>query len=163
MPPKPDIYLDELSILPDPYGQIGGVYAACQWQPNVNRSYQGKPLRVCRKKHEHGLGMGAPANARYAIKPEYKRFVAQVGIDDNMLDRQRGRSIAMYPSVVFKVFIDGRLTAESPIMRISAAPWRFDVPIPAGARQVNLVATDANSRSTHDLGNWVDGGFVLRK
>lgn len=163
VPPKPDIYLDGLPILPDPYGQIGAVYAACQWQPKVNHSYEDKPLRIRGTKYEHGLGMRAPGNARYAIKPQYKRFVALVGIDDNMLDRQHGRSIAMHASVVFKVFIDGRLAAESPVMRISAAPWRFDVLIPAGTRQVNLVATDAGSRSAYDLGNWPDAGFVLKR
>ena len=40
-------------------------------------------------------------------------------------------------------------------------PWRFDVKIPAGARRINLVATDAESRSPYDLANWVEAGFVL--
>ena len=73
------------------------------------------------------------------------------------------RFVARHPSVVFKVFVDGKLAAESPVMRISQEPWRFDVRIPGGARQINLVATDAGSRSPYDLANWVRAGFVLKK
>ena len=106
--------------------------------------------------------MRAPANARYELKPEYDRFVALVGIDDNMLKHERGRNIAVHSSVVFKVFIDGEMVAKSPVMRMSNEPWRFDVNIPKGSRQINLVCMDAGSRSPYDLGNWVEAGFVLR-
>ena len=116
---------------------------------------------MCR--YAKGYGMRAPAYLRYDLKPEWSRFVALAGVDDNMLAHELGRSIAMYPSVVFKVFIDGRLAAESPVTRISQAPWRFDVPIPPGARQIVLVCDDAGSRSPYDLGNWVEAGFVLEK
>jgi hypothetical protein len=89
--------------------------------------------------------------------------VALAGVDDNLLDQNLGSNGARYPSVVFKVFVDGRLAAESPVMRISQVPWRFDVPIPPGSRQIVLVCDDAGSRSPYDLGNWVEAGFVLDK
>jgi hypothetical protein len=41
--------------------------------------------------------------------------------------------------------------------------WRFDVPIPAGARLISLVAMDAGNGSREDFANWVDAGFMLRK
>ena len=104
----------------------------------------------------------APANLRYKLEPEYDRFVALAGVDDNMLSVNYARFLAMHASVVFKVFIDGRCAAESPVMRMSQEPWRFDVKIPDGARQINLVATDAGSRSACDLGNWADAGFVRK-
>jgi hypothetical protein len=107
--------------------------------------------------------MRAPAYVRYQLKPDYQRFVALAGVDDTMLDHELGRSIAMYPSVVFKVFIDGLQAAESPVLRISQAPWRFDVPIPSGSRQIVLVCDDAGARSPYDLGNWVEAGFLLDK
>lgn len=47
-------------------------------------------------------------------------------------------------------------------MRLSQEPWRFDVPIPAHSRLINLVVTDAGSTSPLDLANWVDAGFVLK-
>ena len=163
MPPKPDVPLDGLMPVPDLYGKLGPVLAACLWQPQKNTSYEGQPLRIRNVRYEKGYGMRAPAYLRYDLKPEWSRFVALAGVDDNMLLHELGRSIAMYPSVVFKVFIDGRLAAESPVTRISQAPWRFDVPIPPGRRQIVLVCDDAGSRSPYDLGDWVEAGFILEK
>ena len=104
--------------------------------------------------------MRAPAYAKYELKPEYKRFVALVGVDDTMLDDNLGRSLAMYPSVTFRVFLDGNLAAESPVMRISQVPWRFDVPIPPGTRQISLAVIDGGKHSPYNLANWVQGGFT---
>jgi hypothetical protein len=39
-------------------------------------------------------------------------------------------------------------------------PWRFNVPIPNGARQINLVVTDAGHRSILNYGDWIEAGFV---
>jgi len=65
--------------------------------------------------------------------------------------------------VVFRVFIEGRKAAESPAMRISQEPWRFDVPIPEGSRVLSLSCMDSGSRSACDLGNWVEAGFILKE
>ena len=162
-PPRPDVYVDGLTRLPDAYAKVSPVHAACIWAPKAGKSFEGKPLRVRGAVYKHGLGMRAPGNARYAIKAEYDRFVALAGIDDNMLAHQLGRSLAMHSSVVFKVFIDGKAAAASPVMRMSAGPWRFNVKIPPGARQISLSATDAGSRNVLDLGNWVEAGFVVAK
>jgi hypothetical protein len=137
--------------------------SAFLWHPCTNQSYDAKRLRIRGQNYPTGLGVRAPAYARYILKPEWSRFVALAGVDDNLLDPDNGANLAQYPSVVFKVFIDGRPMAESPVMRISQVPWRFDVPIPSGSRQLVLVCDDAGSRSPCDLGNWVNAGFVASK
>lgn len=162
VPPKPDVALDSLAPVTDLYARNGPVYAACLWQPKKDASYEGQPLRIRNVRYAKGYGMRAPAYLRYDLKPEWSRFVALAGVDDNMLDHELGRSIAMYPSVVFKVFIDGRLAAESPVLRISQAPWRFDVSIPPGSRQVVLICDDNGAHSPYNLGNWVEAGFVKK-
>jgi hypothetical protein len=159
LPPKPDVPLDRLVPIKDLYTY----QSVFLWHPRTNQSYDAKPLRIRGQTYSNGLGMRAPAYARYDLKPEWSRFVALAGIDDNLLDRGNGANLAQYPSLVFKVFIDGRLAAESPVMRISQVPWRFDVPIPSGSRQLVLVCDDAGSRSPCDLGNWVEAGFLLNK
>lgn len=161
LPPKPDLPLGGLTTVTDLYAKNGPVHAAFLLHPQANQSYAGKPLRIRGQKYTAGLGMRAPAYARYDLKPEMRRFVALAGVDDNLLDQHLGSNAARYPSVVFKVFVDGQLAAESPVMRISQVPWRFDVPIPPGSRQIVLVCDDANSRSPYDLGNWVEAGFRL--
>ena len=163
VPPKPEVTLDGLVAVTDLYARNGPQYAAFLWHPRANKSYEGKPLRIRGQQYACGLGMRAPAYARYDVKPEYRRFVALAGVDDNLLDQDLGANIARYPSVVFKVFLDGQLAAESPVLRISQVPWRFDVPIPPGSRQIVLVCDDAGNRSPYDLGNWVKAGFVLEK
>jgi hypothetical protein len=108
------------------------------------------------------MGFRAPASVQYDIKPEYKRFVALAGIDENMLEDVNGRYVAMHGSVVFKLLIDGKQMAESPVMRISQEPWRFEVEIPQGSRRINLVCMDAGSRNLLDYGNWIDAGFITQ-
>jgi hypothetical protein len=163
LPPAPDLYLDELESVLDPYAQLGPVYRGFFWVPQVGASFEGKELRVRGRKYSHGLGFRAPSNLRYPLKPEYERFVALAGIADNLLDQNNGSTLALHSSVVFRAFVDGRLAAESPVMRISQEPWRFSVPIPAGSRWLSLACLDAGSRNLLDLGNWVNAGFVLKE
>ena len=47
-------------------------------------------------------------------------------------------------------------------MRLGQVPWRFDVAIPAQSQLIDVVVTDAGSRSPLDLADWVDAGFILR-
>ena len=119
-------------------------------------------MRIRAITYENGIGMRAPAYIRYLLKPEWKRFVALAGVDDNMLDLNKGTKIAGFPKVVFKVYIDGNLLAESPVMRISQEPWRFDIPIPSGSRKIVLICDDIENRSPYNLGNWVDVGFCTK-
>ena len=166
MPQKPDVYLDKLKPLARP---LPAKYANWWWNPGINKSQEGKPLRLRKKIYEKGIGMRAPGNLRYQILPEYKRFVALVGVDENLMvepspnrpgKTTNGKLISMHSSTQFHVYIDGKLSAQSPIMRIGHEPWRFDIKIPDGAKQINLSTTDAGSRSSYDLGNWVNAGFV---
>ena len=162
-PPKPDVPVSELGRIKELYELQSPGHAAFLWQPQKNQSYEGRPLRIRGKTYASGLGMRAPANARFELKPEYDRFVALAGADDHLVDERMGRDLAMHANVIFRVFIDGELAAESPVMRISQEPWRFDVEIPEGSRQINLACMSAGAHHPVKLGNWVGAGFVLRK
>ncbi|MDR2704615.1 MAG: isochorismatase family protein, partial [Planctomycetaceae bacterium] len=161
LPPKPDVFLDDLAYIPNDYTKYSKGAYACLWHPQKGKSFENKPLRVRGKTYQYGLGFRAPSSVQYEIKPEYKRFVALAGVDDNLLSQNNGRFLAMHSSVVFKIFIDGKLVAESPVMRISQEAWRFDVEIPQGSRRINICCTDAGTRNILDYGNWLDTGFVV--
>jgi nicotinamidase-related amidase len=163
VPPKPDIYLDELRDVPDPYSLLGPEYAAFLFMPEVGKSYEKKPLQIRDKGYQKGLGFMAPGGIHYELRPGYDRFVGLAGIADNMVKEDMGRNKAMHCSVVFRVFVDGVMLAESPVMRISQEPWRFDVKIPSGGRSLRIACMDAGSRSPYDLGNLVDAGFIQKK
>ena len=107
--------------------------------------------------------MHAPCELAYEIKPGYTRFVGLAGADENMISVSNGSNLARYPSVIFKVFIDGKEAATSPVMRVQSLAWRFDVPLPEGARMISLAVTDAGDGSREDFADWADAGFLVRK
>jgi hypothetical protein len=163
-PPKPDVHLSDLTPIRavGPGHTLGDKtrFAAHSGPPQKDRTNEGAPLKLRKVTYARGMGVHAPCQLIYELTPEYTRFVARAGVDERILETANGSDVAMYPSVVFKVFIDGREAASSPVMRISFEPWRFDVPIPKGARRISLVATDAGDGNKEDLANWVDAGFV---
>ena len=75
---------------------------------------------------------------------------------------REGSNLTKYPSVVFKVFIDGKESTASPVMRVQSIAWRFDVPIPDGAKRLSLAVTDAGDGSREDFADWANAGFVLK-
>ena len=48
-------------------------------------------------------------------------------------------------------------------MRVQSPAWRFDVPIPEGAKLISLAAMDAGNGSREDFADWANAGFMLRK
>jgi hypothetical protein len=89
--------------------------------------------------------------------------VALVGADENIVSASKGSNLARYPSIVFKIFIDGRQAAASPVMRVLSPAWRFDIEIPAGARMISVVAMDAGDGSREDFADWANAGFIVQR
>jgi hypothetical protein len=166
MPPAPDVPLADAKLLRDAGNghTFGGqIRTAAHTSPTQkDKSNEGQPLRLRSVTYRTGYGVHAPNQLMFALQPNYERFVALAGVDEHVLDIASGSNQAMHPSVVFKVFIDGREAASSPVMRIAFQPWRFDVRIPPGSRVISLTTTDAGNGNKEDMANWVDCGFVLR-
>ncbi|HEY3319647.1 MAG TPA: NPCBM/NEW2 domain-containing protein [Planctomycetota bacterium] len=144
LPPAPDVHLSDLKATKETtgFGQIG-----------VNKSVDGKPLTVNGKKYEKGMGVHARSELTYACKKEYKQFVAVAGLDDEKRDDER-------PSVVFQVWADKEMLAESPKLTWrELSHWHFDVAIPAKTKHVRLVVADAGDGIASDHADWVDAGF----
>ena len=164
VPPAPDVWLGDLKPVRNVgFGHTyGGTvrYSGNTQPPQKDHSNLGQPLRVNRAVQARGMGVHAPCELMYAIEPGYKRFVALAGADENLIDISNGSNLAKYPSVVFKVFIDGREAAASPVMRVLSLAWRFDVPIPAGAKLISLAVMDAGDGSREDFADWANAGFV---
>lgn len=60
----------------------------------INKSQVCTPLKMRRVQYAKGLGVHAPAQLMYEIKPEYDRFVALAGIDETILLECMGASVA---------------------------------------------------------------------
>jgi hypothetical protein len=166
-PPLPDVFIGDLRPTRNVgFGHSsGGVvrYSGNTKQPQKDKSNLGQDLKINRLVYQHGMGLHAPCELMYAIQPEYKRFVALAGADENLVSISNGSNLAKYPSVVFKVFIDGKQAAASPVMRILSLAWRFDVEISEGAKMISLVAMDAGDGSREDFADWANAGFVLKR
>jgi hypothetical protein len=165
IPPRPDVLLT--SIIPQ--RAVGPGHSASSHDhrysplanpPQTNLSNRKQSLRLRGVEYKSGLGVQAPNEIIYKLAPEYRRFVALAGVDEHILEINNGSNLGKYPSVIFKIFIDGKLKAESPVMKITEQPWRFDVPVPAGSDHITLVASDAGDGNREDLANWVDAGFI---
>ena len=164
LPRAPDVHLADLTPIRafGPGHTYGSQvrFSAHSSPPQKDRSNEGAPLQLRGVTYPRGMGVHAPCQLMYQLDPEDSRFVALAGADEHLLETANGSNLARYPSVVFKVFIDGRQAASSPVMRISSLPWRFDVPIPRGAQLISLVVTDAGDGNREDRANWVNAGFV---
>jgi len=162
-PPQPDVFISDLR----PHKMNMAIWSewyaeASRPDPRPDRAYDGGPLRLRGVNYKKGMGLRAPSHLIYEVKPEFDRFVARAGVDEGLLKNDLGRERAMYPHVVFKVSIDGHVAAESPVMRISQEPWRFNVPIPPGSRMISLAAAHAGEFNPGELVQWVDAGFTLK-
>ncbi|MGE3311160.1 MAG: NPCBM/NEW2 domain-containing protein [Limisphaerales bacterium] len=166
-PPLPDVHLGDLTPRRSVgFGHTyGGTvrYSGNTRPPQKDRSNLGQEIRIDRRVFERGLGVHAPCEFTYEIRPEYRRFVAIAGADENLVGISNGSNLARYPSVVFKVFIDGKEAASSPVMRILSPAWRFDVAIPSGSRLISLAVMDAGDGSREDFADWADAGFIVAR
>ncbi len=166
LPPPPDVVIGDLKpVRSVGFGHTyGGVvrYSGQTKAPQKDRSNLGQELKINRKVYQRGIGIHAPCELVYELKPEYQRFVALAGADENVVGTSNGSNLAMHPSVVFKVFIDGREVASSPVMRIQFPAWRFDLPIPEGSKRISLVTMDGGNGSREDFADWAEAGFVVK-
>ncbi len=146
-PPRPDVYLSDLKPLRATVGWGG--------RPQMDRSIQGGPLSIGGNRYARGVGVHAVSAMDYELKPDLRRFVAVVGVDDEMKDCSQA-------SVVFEVWLDGRPTARSILMRPGDC-YYFDVPIPAGSKRVRLVVGDGGDSIYADHADWANAGFLRQR
>ncbi len=166
LPPAPDVHLSDL----DPVQTSGSGHrygTEIRWTPGTNSPQKDsnnrrQTLRLRNNTYEKGIGVHATNAMTFELKPEYESFVGLAGVDDNIVDQHLASNLAMHPSVVFRVVLDGEIAAESTVMRIQEKPWRFHVQIPKGSRYLRLVASDGGSGHSENLANWVNAGFTVR-
>ena len=138
---------DDLSVaLQQGWGNLGRDTAAV---PTDGRA--GSPLKLGEKTFEKGLGHHAPGHLTFQL-PEgrFMAFAALVGV--HFQGGGRG-------SVVFQVFVDGEKAFDSGKLTDSDPPVEVQVPL-AGARELQLVSTDAGDGYGCDMANWVDARLI---
>ncbi|MDX9973182.1 MAG: NPCBM/NEW2 domain-containing protein, partial [FCB group bacterium] len=119
--------------------------------PQKATSIVGKPLQLGGKVYEHGLGSHSISEYLVDVN-DAARFEAVVGVDDET--NKQG-------SVVFQLWVDGKLALDTGVLRGGDAPKPISVDLEK-AKYLALVVTDAGDGNTFDHADWADAKFVLR-
>ena len=110
------------------------------------------------KTYPDGLSLHANAEVVYACQPDWKHFVATVGLDDSQRSDPRA-------SIVCHVIAEDaagkqQTLAKSPVLQSGKREeHHFNVPLPAGTAKLHLVVDDAGDGIACDHADWVDAGF----
>ncbi len=130
----------------------------------VGRSWGGNAISLDGKRHRSGIGVNAPSSLTYAIPQGATRFVAVVGLDDEVL-RESGSSVTV------EVQGDVKEMGEKP-QSLSVSPilskegirsWVFDLAIDPRFRELKLIANPSGDSKTESHVDWVDTGFIIPK
>jgi hypothetical protein len=140
-PPLPDVYVSDLTSR----------YLVVGWggNPKKDLSIDNSPLRVAGKEYAKGIGGHSPSDLAFTIEPNYRRFVASAGLDDEI----GGGSVA------FQILLDGEIVRSSKTLRPKEI-WHFNVEIPEGTKEIRLVITEGGNGDGCDHADWLNAGFV---
>src|SRR5204863_4962681 len=118
-------YLSDLE--PESYRMIP--YLTLEWPYRADRNVVGTQLRAGGRLYAKGVGMHSTARLTYRLDKPYRRFDAELAIDDET----RGRG-----SVHFRVFVDNQERYASPPVRGGMTPVPIRVDITDG-KQLSLI------------------------
>jgi hypothetical protein len=152
-PAAPNVILDGSNTKIEQNGYEAGKF---------NKSINGTPLTLEGKPYEKGLGLHANALALAAVPTGASRFVATVGLDDEVASDPRA-------SVTFEVYGDVKEMGEKPVL-LGKSPvlsnntlrsWAFDLELNSRFKELRLVVTDAGDGIASDHADWGDAGFIM--
>jgi hypothetical protein len=150
---------------------------AVRKEPQFGKSVDGNVLSNRDCKFFKGIGVQAPSRLVFQVKPEYRRFVALVGVDDECMRWDSPGGLKQWPQwsrpldsptsyrlsqIVFKVAFDGTPSLETPALFNGDKAWGINVAVPEGAKLIELSVEDVDSRITdpHGHGDWLNAGFL---
>lgn len=149
-PPKPDVSLTTLTPTSSHIG-FGNL--------NKGKSINGGPLTLSAKTYQDGISIHAASEVVYSCKPEWKRFVATVGLDDSQRSDPRASIICS----VTATDASGKSTTltKTPVLASGKiADWNLNVAIPPQTKTIHLVVGDAGDGINCDHSDWVNAGFL---
>lgn len=139
-------YLSDLAPASDrhiPYLSVPGEY-------RLDVNVAGTRLRAGGELYLKGVGMRSAARLTWQLDKAYRRFEAELAIDDQT--RRRG-------SVVFRVFSGSREIHKSRVVRGGDEPLPISVDI-RDVRQLSLVVDYADRADVLDHANWLNARLV---
>lgn len=123
-------------------------------KPGVDRSVNGKPLRIAGQDFAHGFGTSAPSTIHLALQGGSSRFSAKIGIDDDGQTNQKNGSAE------FVIEGDGKVLWSSPLMRGGMPAKAVDLNV-TGVKMLTLRVSDGFDGTNHDNADWADAVFQV--
>jgi hypothetical protein len=139
-------YLSDLKA--DSYKHLP--YLSLAWPYRLDATVSGMPLRAAGRLYLKGIGMHSAARLTYKLDKPYRRFDAEVAIDDETLGRG---------SVTVRVFVDSEQRWASEIIRGGMAPMPVRVDV-AGGKQLSLIVDFAERADEQDHVDWLNARLV---
>jgi hypothetical protein len=125
------------------------------WPYHRDSNVHGVELRVAGRTYFKGLGMHSPSRITYDLDSPYKRFDAELALDDDTGPRG---------SVAFRVFVDDgsgdwQERYASPILRGAQPPLPISIAID-GAKRISLLVDFADRGDELDHADWLNARVV---
>jgi len=139
-------YVSDLK--PSGYKQIP--FLDLSWPFQADHNVTGGMLRAGGKPYLKGLGMHSAARLTYLLEKPYRRFQAELAIDD-ATDGQG--------SVRFRVLLDGREKLATGIVRGRMPPLPVSIDL-AGAKRLDLIVDYADRADELDRADWLAARLV---
>jgi hypothetical protein len=145
------VYLSDL----DDAGYRHIPFLSIPWGYHRDRNVTGSPLVVGGRLYLKGIGMHSAARITYDLDADYRRFQADLAIDDST----GGRG-----SVTCRVFTDDgsgewQMKFDSPIVRGGEKPLAVDVDA-SGAKRISLLVDFSDRGDELDHINWLDARLI---
>ena len=140
------VYLSDLK--PSGYRQIP--FLDLPWPFHADHNVTGGMLRAGGKPCLKGLGMHSAARLTYLLEKPYRRFQAELAIDD----ATEGQG-----SVRFRVLLDGREKLATGIVRGRMPPLPVSIDL-ASAKRLDLIVDYADRADEMDHADWLAARLV---
>ena len=121
-------------------------YLGVPWDYRLDANVDGTRLRAGGKLYPKGVGMHSAARLTWQLDMPYRRFEAELAIDDQT---------ELGGSVVFRVFSGSREIYKSRVVRGGEEPLPISVDI-RDARQLSLVVDCADRADVLDHADWLN-------
>jgi alpha-galactosidase len=121
-------------------------------------SVTGNPISIGGTTYLHGVGVHSDSEGTFALDGKAVRFVADVGVDDE-LSCLSGSGADKMAASRFRVLVDGKVRADSGVMKFGAKPRRLSVDL-TGARTLTLEVKKEN-KARYNHVDWAGAAIVM--
>ena len=149
VPPRPAAGVNQVSALEFVSASNGWGPVERDTSNGEDQPGDGGPISLRGTTFPRGLGVHADGDVELYLAGGCDRFTATVGVDD---ETHGGGSVA------FRVLLDGKSVASTPVLTGTAAPVTVDVPV-SGGQALDLVVDDGGDGNGLDHADWA--GAVL--